>query len=69
MQDISYLRQQAKDNIKKYIDERLPEEYERCLVGVNAITREEACNTAQSTEDKRENTGVISCKGVLFNEA
>jgi transcriptional regulator len=22
--DISYLRQQAKDNIKKYIDERLP---------------------------------------------
>ena len=54
MQDISYLRQQAKDNIKRYIDERLPEEYERCLVGVNAITREEACNTAQSTEDKRE---------------
>ena len=25
--DISYLRTQAKDNIKKYIDERLPEEY------------------------------------------
>ena len=24
--DISYLRQQAKTNIKKYIDERLPEE-------------------------------------------
>ena len=69
MQDISYLRQQAKDNIKKYIDERLPEEYERCLVGVNAITREEACNTAQSTEIKEKNTGVISCKGVLFNEA
>src|SRR5919198_645314 len=27
--DISYLRDQAKNNIKKYIDERLPEEYER----------------------------------------
>ena len=52
--DISYFRNQAKTNIKRYIDERLPEEYERCLVGVNAITREEACNTAQSTEDKRE---------------
>jgi predicted transcriptional regulator len=25
--DLTYLRQQAKDNIKKYIDERLPEEY------------------------------------------
>ena len=24
--DISYLRNQAKDNIKRYIDERLPEE-------------------------------------------
>ena len=27
--DISYLRNQAKDNIKKYINERLPEEYEK----------------------------------------
>ncbi|MFL6423389.1 MAG: hypothetical protein ACJ71R_07340 [Nitrososphaeraceae archaeon] len=51
--DISILRQQAKEKIKKYIDERLPEEYEKCLVGLNAITRE-AWNTAQNTEDKRE---------------
>jgi hypothetical protein len=33
--------------------ERLPEEYEKCLVGLNAITRE-AWTTAQNTEDKRE---------------
>jgi hypothetical protein len=38
--DISYLRIQAKSNIKRYIDERLPEEYEKCLVGLNAITKE-----------------------------
>jgi Trp operon repressor len=38
--DISYLRNQAKTNIKSYIDERLPEEYEKCLVGLNAITKE-----------------------------
>jgi DNA-binding transcriptional regulator LsrR (DeoR family) len=38
--DITFLRQQAKENIKKYIDERLPEEYEKCLVGLTAITRE-----------------------------
>jgi len=37
--DISYLRQRAKDNIKKYIDERLPEEYEKCLVGLNSILK------------------------------
>ena len=47
------MRNQAKSNIKRYIDERLPEEYEKCLVGLNAITRE-AWNTAQSTKDKRE---------------
>jgi len=37
---MAYLRQQAKQNIKKYIDELLPEEYEECLVGLNAITSE-----------------------------
>jgi predicted transcriptional regulator len=57
--DISYLRNQAKDHIKKYIDERLPEEYEKCLVGLTAITRE-AWNTAQSTEDRREKIQALS---------
>ena len=38
--DITHLRQQAKHNIKRYIDERLPEEYEKCRVGLNTITRE-----------------------------
>ena len=38
--DVSYLRNQAKTNIKRYIDERLPEEYEKCLVGLTAITKE-----------------------------
>jgi Trp operon repressor len=47
--DIMHLRNQAKTNIKKYIDERLPEEYEKCMVGLNAITRE-AWNTAQRTK-------------------
>jgi hypothetical protein len=57
--DKSYLRNQAKTNIKKHIDEKLPEEYEKCLVGLNAITRE-AWNTAQSTEDKREKIQALS---------
>ena len=57
--DISHLRQQAKSNIKKYIDERLPEEYEKCLVALNAITKE-AWNTAEQTEDKREKIQALS---------
>jgi predicted transcriptional regulator len=57
--DITFLRQQAKENIKKYIDERLPEEYEKCLVGLNAITRE-AWNTSQHTEDIRQKIQALS---------
>jgi predicted transcriptional regulator len=57
--DISYLRNQAKTYIKRYIDERLPEEYERCLVGLTAITKE-AWNTAANTEDKREKIQALS---------
>ena len=57
--DISYLRNQAKSNIKRYIDERLPEEYEKCLVGLTAITKE-AWDTAQNTEDNREKIQALS---------
>jgi predicted transcriptional regulator len=57
--DLSILRQQAKENIKRYIDERLPEEYEKCLVGLNAILRE-AWTTSQQTEDKREKIQALS---------
>jgi hypothetical protein len=46
--DISYLRNQANTN-----------EYEKCLVGLTAITKE-AWNTAQSTEDKREKIQALS---------
>jgi hypothetical protein len=56
---VYYLRQQAKSNIKRYIDERLPEEYEKCLVGLNAITKE-AWNTSQQAEDKREKIQALS---------
>ena len=35
--DIQFLKQEAKVNIRKYIDERLPFEYHKCLVGLDAI--------------------------------
>jgi hypothetical protein len=38
--DVAHLRQQAKENIARYVDERLPEEYEKCLVGLNSILKE-----------------------------
>jgi hypothetical protein len=57
--DVSHLRNHAKTNIKKYVDERLPEEYEKCMVGLNAITRE-AWNTAHGAGDKREKIQALS---------
>jgi hypothetical protein len=57
--DIALLRQQAKSNIKRYIDERLPEEYEKCLIGINSILKA-AWDTSQQTEDKREKTQALS---------
>jgi hypothetical protein len=57
--DVSHLRQQSKQNIKKYIDERLPEEYEKCLVGLTSILKE-AWTTAQNSEDKREKIQALS---------
>jgi hypothetical protein len=57
--DLSYLREQAKYKIGKYIDEKLPHEYEKCLIGLNLIQRE-AWNTAQNTRDPREKIHALS---------
>jgi hypothetical protein len=57
--DINWLREESKHKIRKYIDEKLPEEYEKCLVGVTAILKE-AWNTSQQTSDKREKIQALS---------
>ena len=57
--DLSCIREEAKTHVRKYIDERLPEEYEKCLVGLTAILRE-AWNTSQQTEDNREKIQALS---------
>jgi hypothetical protein len=44
----------------------LPEEYEKCLVGLTAITKE-AWNTAANTEDRRENVQALSFRFVSQN--
>jgi hypothetical protein len=57
--DIQYLSLCAKQNIKKYIDERLPEEYEKCLVGLTSILKE-AWTISQEAVDKREKIQALS---------
>src|SRR4249920_3551406 len=53
--DTSFLRQRVKHNIRRYI----PEEYEKCLIGLTSILKE-AWNTSQQTEDKREKIQALS---------
>jgi hypothetical protein len=57
--DLIYLRNQAKDNIRKYIEERLPEEYEKCLVGLTSILKE-AWSTAANIGNEREKIQALS---------
>lgn len=47
--DIFFLRREAKSNIERYVNERLPEEYEKCLVGLTTILNE-AWNISQQVD-------------------
>jgi hypothetical protein len=38
--DMQFIRAQAKEAIREYIDEKLPQEYNLCLVGLGAILKE-----------------------------
>jgi hypothetical protein len=57
--DLAYIKQQSRLKIRKYIDETLPEEYEKCLVGITSILKE-AWNTSQNAENKKEKIQALS---------
>ena len=35
--DLAYLSRQAKENLKTHIQDKLPEEYQKCMVGINQV--------------------------------
>ena len=37
--DLSYLRQLAQENLKIHIQQKLPEEYQNCMVGINQVLK------------------------------
>jgi vacuolar-type H+-ATPase catalytic subunit A/Vma1 len=37
--DLSYLREMAHQNLQKHIQQKLPEEYQRCLIGMNQVLK------------------------------
>ena len=58
--DQIFLRQKAKENIKRYVDEKLPEEYEKCLVGITSILKEAWNTSKQENIDNKEKVQALS---------
>jgi hypothetical protein len=56
--DAIYLRQQAQENLKIHVQQKLPEEYQRCLTGMNQVLKlswEIANNNKQNGQDHNYN--------------
>jgi hypothetical protein len=51
--DVQYLRQQAKETIKEYATDHLPEQYHICLVALDSIIKR-ASDIIETSEDNRE---------------
>jgi predicted transcriptional regulator len=51
--DIQYLRSQAKESIKEYVTEHLPEQYQVCLTALDAIIKR-AFDILENSPDNRE---------------
>src|ERR671936_499404 len=51
--DVQYLREQAKESIREYTTEHLPEQYQVCLSALDTILKH-AYDILQTTDDNRE---------------
>jgi hypothetical protein len=59
--DIQYLRQQAQENLQKHIQQKLPEEYQRCLTGMNQVLKlswQIANNNTPKQNDQDDNDNI-----------
>jgi hypothetical protein len=64
--DLQYLRQQAKENIRYYLDEKLPFEYQKSLVVLDALSCKmwDIVNNAESQERDRLSAASIVIQAV-----
>jgi hypothetical protein len=63
--DIQYLRHQAQTDLQKHIQQKLPEEYQRCLMGMNQVLKlswQIANNNTsrQNGQDHNDNSNTIT---------
>jgi hypothetical protein len=50
--DIQYLRNQDKENLQNHVQERLPQEYENCMTGINRVLQLTWEIAEKPTDDK-----------------
>jgi hypothetical protein len=61
--DAIYLRQQAQENLKIHVQQKLPEEYQRCLTGMNQVLKlswQIANNARQNGQNLNDNSNAIT---------
>ena len=62
--DVQYLRHQAQANLQKHFQQKLPEEYHRCLTGMNQVLKLSwqiaNNNTKQNGQDHNDNINTIT---------
>jgi hypothetical protein len=64
--DLQYIRAHAKENIRKLIDERLPHEYNRTLLGLDSILNESLVIKENAT-DNNERLKALSLAKECYN--
>lgn len=60
--DLSFIEQEAQQNIRDYVDHKLPLEYEKCLTGVNEIMRESWIAAKESTSPVEKRQWLVLAK-------
>jgi hypothetical protein len=60
--DLSYLRQQANENLKTHIQDKLPEEYQNCMTGINQVLKIcwEIVNKSRNTNNDNDNGQTVT---------
>jgi hypothetical protein len=62
--DVQYLRQNAQANLQKHIQQKLPEEYQRCLTGMNQVLKLSwqiaNNNTRQGGQEHNDNSNLVT---------
>jgi hypothetical protein len=63
--DLDFLKQQAQENLKTHIQNKLPEEYQRCLTGMNQVLKlswliANNNNAKQNGQDLNDNSNTLT---------